>query len=388
MSKSRNLRRCLLWHIYAVPMLLCPPVLAMDFVTIGEPGNIADQVYGCGKVAYVFEIGKYEITNQEYAVFLNAVARTADPFNLYSPSMSTGLFGGISRAVINNEYSYRAERDWEKRPVVYISWYDLARMANWYHYGNPDEGTSQLGTTEGTDTEGAYDTRNFPQGFGDEMNYKKLPNNRNPKALYWIPDDDEWYKAAYYDPTRWGARKYWDYAMRCCDLINNSPPPGDARSANYYNGTFSVGKPYFLTEVGSYVKASSYFGTFDQCGNVWEWIENWKTMWMFPDKKGRITRGGSATYTEIGLHGMNQDPLNPAHEAFVFGGRLARAYKDNSGKIIYSRVPFRFSGYLQKLRFHKKAMAIGALVGCAAALGLLAIVWGVKRLFGRHCRPE
>ena len=152
-----------------------------------------------------------------------------------------------------------------------------------------------------------------------------MPRTRNPLARYWIPSDNEWYKAAYYDPTRLGVRKYWDFATRSCNTPNNLPPPGDEYSANYFRETFAIGKPYFLTEVGAYPKASSYFGTYDQNGDVWEWVEDWKQMRIDPFHKGRITRGGSATYSEIGLHAMNADPLNPAHEAFVFGGRLARA---------------------------------------------------------------
>ena len=134
----------------------------MDFVVVGDAGNEPDPLYECGQVDYVFEIGKYKITNAEYAEFLNAVARKGDPFDLYSESMSTGAFGGIDRTQKNGEYFYAPKNHWAKRPVVYVSWYDLARMANWFHYGKPRDGASRLGTTEGTPTVGAMTRAIFP----------------------------------------------------------------------------------------------------------------------------------------------------------------------------------------------------------------------------------
>ena len=54
------------------------PAIALDLVTVGNPGNACDtQSQGCfGAVAYPYQIGKHEITNAQYAAFLNAVAAT------------------------------------------------------------------------------------------------------------------------------------------------------------------------------------------------------------------------------------------------------------------------------------------------------------------------
>ncbi|MEQ9485756.1 hypothetical protein [Coleofasciculus sp. F4-SAH-05] len=78
----------------------------MEFVFIGDPGNENDPIYDFGYVPYVYEIGKYEVTNEEYAAFLNAVAKFDDPYSLYNPSMSTGLFGGIERFDHEGTYQY------------------------------------------------------------------------------------------------------------------------------------------------------------------------------------------------------------------------------------------------------------------------------------------
>ena len=333
----------------------------MEFVVVGDPGNQNDPIYGFGYVPYIYEIGKYEITNEEYAEFLNAVAKFNDPYLLYSSSMSKGLFGGIDRFGQEGSFIYCSKTNYEKRPIVYISWYDLARMANWYHYGKPCTGRSELGTTEGTNRQGAYDTRYFPKNHQDLVNYDKLPFGRNKKALYWIPNEDEWYKAAHYDPTREGQRKYWNFPVRTDELPNNMAPPGDQHSVNFFKDTFSIGKPDFLTNVGEYVYASSYYGTYDQGGNVWEWLENWRLKDRGSEKV-RGVRGGSATYTEIGLHAYNTDPGNPAHEKFIWGGRLARAYVNDTGYIIYSNISYTLrTWFLKRMQFKIKPILGGRI---------------------------
>ena len=57
-----------------------------------------DATTGYGSVDYVYEIGKYKVTNAQYAEFLNAVA-VPDTYGLYNPQMGVvqpGVgFGGI-----------------------------------------------------------------------------------------------------------------------------------------------------------------------------------------------------------------------------------------------------------------------------------------------------
>jgi len=65
----------------------------IDFVTVGNAGNAGELSgegaggYGLdaivGGVDYVYQIGKYEVTNAQYTAFLNAVAKT-DTYGLYS----------------------------------------------------------------------------------------------------------------------------------------------------------------------------------------------------------------------------------------------------------------------------------------------------------------
>lgn len=228
--------------------------LAIESVVVGNAGN-ADDSTGFGGVDYTYQIGTYEVTNAQYASFLNAVA-SSDPHGLYITPMG-GSFGGITRSGSSGSYTYSTISGRENNPVTFVSFWDAARFVNWLTTGNTETGVYQLSAAG-------------------------ISNNsivRDPTA--WaaggvaVASEDEWYKAAYYDPTKNnGAGGYWLY-----------PNQADAISiteANYANSTG------VLTEAGSYTGVSSYYGTYDQGGNVWEWNED-----IFDGGASRILRGGA-----------------------------------------------------------------------------------------------
>jgi len=76
-------------------------VVSIDWVPIGDPGNAADFPFTncerqdgfCGVVSYNYYISKYDITNAQYAEFLNAKAVT-DPFGLYESQMGADASNG------------------------------------------------------------------------------------------------------------------------------------------------------------------------------------------------------------------------------------------------------------------------------------------------------
>ena len=94
-------------------LLLGTPVsvladIGMQFVTVGDPGNPADQKYGTtgpwGAVGYAYSIGKYEVTLAQYVTFLNAVAAT-DTYGLYNAAMTTNLTAaGVARSGTSGAY--------------------------------------------------------------------------------------------------------------------------------------------------------------------------------------------------------------------------------------------------------------------------------------------
>jgi formylglycine-generating enzyme len=249
------------------------PALALitpDVVTVTSQGNRADFT-GLGSVSYEYQIGKFEVLNSQYASFLNAVAKV-DPYGLYAPQMSGAAFGGINRSGVSGTYTYSVKPGFANYPALYMSYYDAARFVNWLHNGQPTGGLD-ASTTEG----GVY-----------TFTGATTAGTRNPGARFALPTKDEWYKAAFFEPT--GAGDYWLYPTRS-DVLPTSRPPNasDANSANFYyddgiangvNGGFAltgstnyVSSFNYLTLAGAYSLANGPWGTFDQGGNVREWLE-------------------------------------------------------------------------------------------------------------------
>ena len=248
--------------------------VTIDMVTVGDAGN-ADDTTGFGAVAYDYQIAKYDVTIAQYAEFLNAVAAT-DPHSLYSTRMETDLaIAGIRRAGSPGSYTYSVMEnggDSGNRPITYVSWWDAARFANWMANGQPT-GAQDATTTE----DGAYALNGAISGEAAERN--SINPNTDAAPTFSLPLENEWYKAAYYSSSlAEGAGGYYDYATQA-DTAPGNAIGSTANQANYLAaGKFSVtggssqepGQNY-LTDVGAFTSSASFYGTFDQNGNVWQW---------------------------------------------------------------------------------------------------------------------
>ncbi len=219
-------------------------------VTVGNPGNAADTT-GYGAVAYEYKIGKYEVTNEEYCEFLNGVAKT-DSYELYDGRMAEE-YGGILRSGDQGNFTYSVKSGMGKKPVNYVTFQSCARFANWLSNGG-----------------GKGDTEKGPYTISGAQvtppNHAALAQGSETKWA--IATENEWYKAAYYDPEKPGGAGYWPYAVK-----GGSSPDSNINS----------NEP---RDVGTYKNAASPYGTCDQNGNVWEFIET-----IVGDKVG--LRGGS-----------------------------------------------------------------------------------------------
>jgi sulfatase modifying factor 1 len=236
----------------------------IETVPVGNPGNAADMRYTAphGAVDYLYNVGKYEVTAGQYSEFLNAVAAT-DTYGLYSTDMWAGARAPmIERSGAEGSYTYSVAPDWTNRPVCLVSWGDAARFANWMHNGQP-AGAQGPGTTE----DGSYLLN------GATSDEELLGVTRAPGATWVIPTEDEWYKVAYHKNDG-VTGNYWTYATGTDELPSNllvDPDPGN--SGNFYFGAFTIGAPYWRTEVGEFENSVGPYGTFDQLGNVSEWTE-------------------------------------------------------------------------------------------------------------------
>lgn len=288
---------------------------SLETVPVGNPGN-AGELSGegaggssldriCGEVDYSYNIGKYEVTAGQYTEFLNAVAAT-DTYGLYNMNMWSSSYGcKIQRSGSGGSYTYSVASDWANRPVNDVSWGDAARFANWLHNGQPT-GAQDLTTTE----DGSYYLN------GAMSNAALLAVNREADATWAIPTEDEWYKAAYYNPV---AGNYFDYPTSSDIVPSNElidPDPGN--NATFWNGiSDTIGSPYYRTEVGSHENSDSPYGTFDQGGNVWEWNE------AVTDGSDRGLRGGSFGTYDFYVQSSSRYGLRPIDEMYSFGFRVA-----------------------------------------------------------------
>ena len=146
------------------------------------------------------------------------------------------------------------------KPVNFVSWFDAARVSNWY----------QNGATSSSSTEtGAYT-------LGGGL----VPPFVNANATFYIPTEEQWYKAAYYKGGGTNAG-YWDYATQSdseptavtAGLTGVGSAGSAGNFANYLSAADWNGQNGNVTTVGTNGGPGAY-GTFDMSGNIREWNED------------------------------------------------------------------------------------------------------------------
>ena len=206
----------------------------------------SDGTSGYGSVPYVYQIGEYNVTVGQYCQFLDAIAAT-NTYGLYNSNMALGSYFptvGITQSGGPGSYTYSVSynaSEWNSyvaynstlypsalaaandAPVFCATWGDSARFANWLQNGQPT-GPEGNGTTE----TGAY-TLN-----GDTTNL--LTETRNAGATYSSASENEWYKAAYYNPSN---ATYWAYPTQ-----SNSPPSNVLSATGTNNANISYNGPH------------------------------------------------------------------------------------------------------------------------------------------------
>ncbi len=202
---------------------------SIEFVTIGNPGNPPDTTGSpspAGSVPYAYRIGKYEISRD-----MIEKANAEGGLGITLADMT--LFGGNGL----------------NRPATGVTWLEAAQFVNW------------LNTSTGHTAAYKFDAGgNFQLWTPSDPGYDAGNLYRSSLAKYFLPSTDEWYKAAFFDPTS-GA--YWNYPT-----ASNSAPaavaggtvPGAAVVQQGANG------PADITQAGGL----SAYGTMAQGGNVSE----------------------------------------------------------------------------------------------------------------------
>jgi len=283
--------------------------VTIDWRTVGDPGNAADTApAGYGAVADAFQIMKFEFTNQQYTDFLNSVAAT-DNYSLYDTTMGTGRRSGITQSGPGpGSWSYSVRPNMGDKPVNYVSWFDAARVANWLHNGATSSSSTETG---------AYTLVNG-QTSGQAP-------ARNANAKFYIPTEDQVYKAAYYKGGSTNAG-YWDYATQS----DTAPTPvtsgstgigsagGALNLANYKDAADWNGQNGNVTTVGTNGGPSAY-DLYDMGGNVQEWNDLTGTA-----DSSRGLRGGNWTdFFPEDLSSSSRNTYDPSFANDTIGFRLA-----------------------------------------------------------------
>ncbi|MFM7931244.1 MAG: formylglycine-generating enzyme family protein [Pirellula sp.] len=278
-----------------------------EFVTVGDPGNSADTT-GYGAVSETFDIMKFEFTNQQYVQFLNSVdANGNKPNAIYNESMGSNARGGISFNSGNsagNKYAVRTNMG--NKPVNYVSWFDAARVSNWLHNGATSSSSTETG---------AYNLNNATSGNAVAL---------TAGAKFFIPSENQWYKAAYYKGGGTSAG-YWTYATQSNSaptaVTANSTGDGSAGStgnrANYNSSAGWNGQTGNVTTVGTNGVSSAY-GAFDMSGNVREWND-------LDGNAGELRglRGGAWDTNAVSVSRSGRTTTNPSNDPSFYGFRLA-----------------------------------------------------------------
>src|SRR5271157_2429286 len=317
------MRKLLLAGVCAALLAGPAHAVTIDQVQVGNPGNAPDtstNCFGtnCGSVGYTYYISKYDTTNAQYAEFLNAVdPGGSNTLGLWNTNMQTDTSnGGISFVSSNASGSkYVVNSGFANDPVVYTTFYDALRFANWLNNGQGS------GSTE----TGAYTLLG-----GTPTPSNGMTVTRNAGGNVFLPSENEWYKAAYYNPI---SGSYFAYPAG-----TNTPTTcaGPGATANTANCAGVVGK---VTNVGAYTGSASPYGAYDMGGNVWQWNEQSLVGVL------RAIRGGDWPDNATFLAASTLNANYPSSENVSIGLRVV-TFPDTDGDGIldpYDNCPYTYN---------------------------------------------
>jgi formylglycine-generating enzyme required for sulfatase activity len=260
----------------------------IDFVGIGNPGNPNDAT-GYGGVSYSYRIGKYTISQNQ----VDAATRS-------------GLQNVTAGAMTGDQ------------PAANISWYEAAAYVNWLNTSKGYAPAYNLTYNNGSWSMALWPTT--PDGNGNVAWTSGGTNlYRNANCVYFLPSENEWYKAAYYDPAKnGGSGGYWLYPTGS----DNAPSPvasGTAAGTAVYNQPGNG--PASVFQAGGL----SPYGTMGQGGNVFQWEESAWDGNNDVSQEFRGIRGGGWNDYAYALQSSTRNYLYyPDRGSDIIGFRVAR----------------------------------------------------------------
>ena len=248
----------------------------IDFVNIGNAGNAADTT-SFGAVPYEYRVGTYEITQ-------DAITKAT----------ASGMSNVTARPWTGNQ------------PAANITWYEAAAFVNFLNTNSGKTAAYDLTFSSGSWSMALWSSEQAWTAGGTNL-------YRNKDAFYFLPSENEWYKAAYYNPA---GTNYFLYPTGS-DTAPTAVASGTNAGTAVYNNAASV--PAIVASAGGL----SPYGTMGQGGNVWEWNESALDGTNSSSSENRAQRGGRWSGPEFGLSSSGQNGNDPTWESDTIGFRVA-----------------------------------------------------------------
>lgn len=259
----------------------------IDFVNIGNAGNADDTGDGGGSfsspyggVSYNYRMGVTEVSQDWITKATNLGV--------------TNLGGGA----------------WtDSQPAATMTWYQAAAFVNYLNTSTGHHAAYQIdaGVTALT----PWSSAQAWQLDGENL-------YRHKDAYFFLPSEDEWYKAAFHKNDGVTAN-YWDYATGSNAIPDGLDFNGDTVFDAVFNQGFDQGAPNAVTNVG----LPSAYGTLGQDGNVWDWVESAFDGVNDSSSETREIRGGTCDDTESRLRSSLRFSFLPQNANPTVGFRVA-----------------------------------------------------------------
>jgi len=308
----------------------------IESVPILDSNNKADRETGLGAVKDPFCMGKYKVTAQQYVEFLNSVAKKKDPYELFDERMEHDPAVSCIKRAIDDKglFSYQAISGREDFPITYVDLFCCLRFCNWLSHGSPSDAES----SEVTET-GAYTI----ETTGDD--HEEVTIEASAGSPYFLPTEDQWYKAAYYhhhpekiisyDPESpipsvqdSDSFLYWNYPTQTMSepwngLGSSSEAANYCRENQWWYSKYTTGGEPFLTPVGFFKNTPGPYGTFDMGGDVSEWTYSLNDIERSSGISKCFVRGGSWASGAGELHRSKHTALEITTRNKTTGFRIA-----------------------------------------------------------------
>jgi formylglycine-generating enzyme len=217
----------------------------IPFVPIVNTGNTADTTT-YGAVPYQYRVSTYEITQD-----------------------------AITKATASGMANVTAGPWTGNQPAATITWYEAAAFVNFLNTSSGKTAACDL-TYSGSWSMTLQSNSNAWTAGGTNL-------YRNKNAFYFLPSENEWYKAAWYNPA---GSNYFLYPTASSSEPTRVTGGTNAGTA-VYDSVAAV--PAIVDSAGGL----SPYGTMSQGGNVGEWTESAFDGSNNSPSENRLIRGGS-----------------------------------------------------------------------------------------------